>query len=346
MAEKKDTFIYSEEIRKLKNNSPSRLYLLYGQEEYLKGLFAAEIRKMLFPDGDDGFSYKLFSDSDFDVADIAEAVDSVPFLSNATLVEIRGFDINRYGEQLLSFLTDIPEYCTVLFIQNSDYTPDFRLKVNKYFRDHYSVFNISIQGQGELVRWIRKRFASEGKKIDREASEQLIFLSGSSMTGLIPEIKKISSSLVSDTVTINDVRSFAHRLPEADVFEMVECLTLGKTKSAVEKLSDLIESRSADPVQLLSVIGIQYKRLYASALARKHGKGADWLVACDAVKYDWIARKMLNMSSHYTIKQLENILMMLSDADYKMKTGADDNGELLIDVLIFLTSGAVNDQNS
>ncbi len=342
MAEKKDQFIYSEEIKKLKNNSVSRLYLLYGQEEYLKEVFTGEIRKALFPDGDDGFSYKRFSDPDFGVSDIAEAVDAVPFLSANTLVEIRDFDINRYGEQLLPIVTDIPEYCTVVFVQNSEYMPDFRLKLNKYLRDNYSVFNISVQGQNELVLWIRKRFAAEGKDIGREAAEQLIFLSGSSMNGLIPEIKKISASVAAGTVTADDVSRYAHHLPEADVFEMVECLSQGRTGNAVGMLSELIDSRSADPIQLLSIIASQYKRLYAVCLAKKLRKSADWLVSTEAVRFEWLAKKMLNMPVKYSEEQLESILGYLTDADFRMKTGTNDNSDILKDVFIFLTAEVEN----
>ena len=345
MADKKDAFVYSDEIRKLRNHTFSRLYLLYGQEEYLKEVFAGEIRKAILPEGDDAFSYKRFSDSDFEVSDIAEAVDAVPFLSESTLVEIRDFDINRYGEQLLQVVSDIPDYCTVVFIQNSEYVPDFRLKFNKYLRDHYSVFNITVQGQNELALWIRKRFAAEGKNIDREAAELLIFLSGSSMNGLIPEIKKIASSVSADTVTAGDVSRYAHHLPEADVFEMVSCLSQGRTKKGVSMLSELIDSRSEDPIKLLAIIASEYKRLYAVYMAKKHNKGAAWLMSAEAAKQDWLARKMLNAPLKYTEEQFENILNMLTDADFKLKTGYGDNSDILMDVLIFLTSEVTNVKN-
>ena len=342
MTEKKDQFIYSDEIKKLRNNSVSRLYLLYGQEEYLKEVFTGEIRKTIFPDGDDGFSYKRFSDSDYGVSDIAEAIDAVPFLSDHTLVEIRDFDINRYSEQLLPVITDIPEYCTVVFVQNSEYVPDFRLKLNKYIRDNCSVFNISVQGQNELVLWIRKRFAAEEKEIGREAAEQLIFLSGSSMNGLIPEIKKIAASVAGSAVTKDDVSRYAHHLPEADVFEMVECLSQGRTIKAVSMLSELIDSRSSDPIQLLSIIASQYKRLYAVYMAKKLKKGTDWLVSTEAVRFDWLARKMLNMQVRYSGEQLKSILNMFTEADFRMKTGTSDNSDILKDVLISLSAEVVN----
>ena len=338
MAEKKDQFIYSDEIRKLRNHDISRLYLLYGQEDYLKEVFSGEIKKTLFPEGDDGFSYKKFSDTDFVVSDIAEAIDAVPFLSEKTLVEIRDFDINRYGEQLLPVFSDIPEYCTVLLVQNSEYTPDFRLKTNKYLRDNYSVLNISVQGQNELTLWIRKRFGAEGKSIGREAAEQLIFLSGSSMSGLIPEIKKISASVKADTVETDDVRKYAHHLPEADVYEAVEQLSQGYVKKAAGMLSELLASKTAEPVQLLSIIALQYKRLYAVFTAKKHKKGTDWLISTEAVKFDWLARKMLYAPVKYTEEQFRRILSALAEADFRMKTGSGDNNDILKDMLIFLVS--------
>ena len=341
MAEKKDKFRYSEEKKKLDRQEISRCYLLYGPEEYLKEVFADNIRKAVLPD-DDGFSFKKFSDNDFDAADIDEAVNSVPFLSEHTLVEVHDLDLNKFGEQLLPVISDIPDYCTVVFIQNSEFSPDFRLKSNKYIRENYSVFNIAVQSQNELTRWISRRFAAEGKKIGAEAAEQLIFLSGSSMNGLIPEINKIASAVTGDMITPEDVTKYAHHLPEADVFEMVEKLSQGDNRAAVSMMAELLDSKSSEPIQLLAIIASQYKRLYAASIAKEEKKNADWLVSSEVVKFDWLARKLLNMGSRYSEERLADILCTLTDADYKMKTGAGDNTDVLKDVLIYLTAGGAD----
>ncbi len=347
MAEKKDLFIYSDEKKKLRSQIISRLYLLYGPEEYLKEVFTDDIRRAVISDMNDGFSYKKFCDSDFGITDIAEAVNAFPFLSEHTLVEIHDFDLNKYGEQMLPLISDIPDYCTVVFVQNSEYTPDFRLKSNKYIREHYAVFNISVQSQNELIRWIIRRFAAEGKTIGNEAAEQLIFVSGSSMNGLIPEIKKISSAVEADSVCAEDIVKYAHHLPEADVFEMVECLSQGKKHAAVRMLSELLDSKSADPIQLLSIISLQYKRLYAVKIARKENRGFEWLAASEVVRQDqtWLAKKLYNMRINYTDEQLEKVICTLSDADFSMKTGKGDNNDILKEVFILLTSEVANAEN-
>ncbi len=351
MTEKKDIFNYSNEKKKLCSNIVSKLYLLYGQEEYLKEVFTEDIRKAVLSDMDDGFSYTKFGDSDFDITEIARAVNTFPFLSDRTLVEIHDFDLNKNSEQLLPLLMDIPDYCTVVFVQNSEFTPDFRLKSNKYIRDNYTVFNISVQSQNDLVRWIKKRFAADGKKISEDAAEQLIFVSGSSMNGLIPEIKKIASSVEEDYVQTEDIMKYAHHLPEANVFQMVDCLSQGKKLSAAGMLNELLDAKTADPIQLLALFSMQYKRLYAVQLARKEKKGPDWLISSEILGKDqkqdqtWLAKKLFNMRISYSAEQLEKIICLLAETDYGMKTGRGDNIELLKDVFIRLVSEVANAEN-
>ena len=335
MAEGKDIFIYKTESARLKKEGPGRLYMLYGEEEYLKEVFQKEIRDAVFPDSAvNDFCYRKFSDTDFDRVSFEEAVNSLPFLADRILIEVNNCDINKLGEELLPVVKDLPEYCTVVFRQNSEFVPDFRLKFNKFLRESYSVFQFSVQPQNVLNAWIRKRFRAEGKEIGDQAIERLLFLSGVSMNGLIPDIHKIASSAEGETVSIADVDRMAHHLPEADIYEMVEHISGGEYTKAFALLSELLYSRDNDPIFLLSLIGSQFKRLYASAVAREEGKGAGYLLDAGVVKYDWLASRLYKTPSRFSISRLEKILSACSDADYRMKTSFSDSTEILKDLLI------------
>ena len=50
-----ENFNYNEQVRALKENGPKRLYFIWGPEDYLSDLFAAEIKKVCLPDGGDDF---------------------------------------------------------------------------------------------------------------------------------------------------------------------------------------------------------------------------------------------------------------------------------------------------
>ena len=117
MAKKEKTkFNYSLELRQLRENGPERLYLLYGEEDYLRERFVDELKKLCLSDEAD-FNYKRLDGPSIDLNDLAQAVDAIPFFSDRSFVEVRGFDINKCRdadcERLKSIVSDIPDYCTV-----------------------------------------------------------------------------------------------------------------------------------------------------------------------------------------------------------------------------------------
>ena len=95
MAKKdKPTFNYNLEIKRLKESGPDRLYLLYGQEDYLRERFVDELKKICSAD-DAGFNCKRIDGPSVDMNELSEAVDSVPFFAERSYVEVRGFDVNK-----------------------------------------------------------------------------------------------------------------------------------------------------------------------------------------------------------------------------------------------------------
>ena len=192
---KEEKLNYKQEILKLKAEGPSRLYLLWGKEDYLREQYLTQLKAVCIPDGETGFNFRRFDGPDLPSAQLREAVDAMPFLSDRSFVELRDVDINKLKEaqEVQEILTDIPDYCTVCFIQNADYEPDGRLKLVKTIREKGTELKFTQQGQGALIDWIARRYAACGKRIDFEAAQRLIFISGDLMNRLIPEIEKIAA---------------------------------------------------------------------------------------------------------------------------------------------------------
>ena len=110
MAKKNDEKLnYQSVLRKLKEKGPQQLYLLWGPEDYLREHFLTQIKSLCLPDGDDSFSYKRLNGPELDAIELQQAVDAVPFLSDRTLVELRGVDLNRLKDTdaVLKALSDI-----------------------------------------------------------------------------------------------------------------------------------------------------------------------------------------------------------------------------------------------
>ena len=92
MAKKEESTNYGALLSELRARGPQRLYLLWGPEDYLREQFLAALKKACLPEGEDDFSYKRLNGPELDALQLRNAMDSVPFLSERTLVEVRGAD--------------------------------------------------------------------------------------------------------------------------------------------------------------------------------------------------------------------------------------------------------------
>lgn len=332
MAKKeKPKFDYAAEVRRLKSEGPERLYLLCGEEDYLRQSFLCELKKLCLGDAEEEFNYRRLSGNP-EPRQLSEAVESAPFFSERTLAEVKDFDINACRdfqlEQLKEIFGDIPDYCTVVLLTPAGREPDGRLAAVKAVKKLGRYIEFTVQDQAALTLWIGKRFAALGKSIGRREAEQLIFSAGALMNRLIPEIEKIAAAVPGDTVTAGDIDELVQRLPEAEVFEFTDRLAAGRFDDAAKTLGELIRCRE-EPVKLLALIGSQVRRMYAAALALEKGAGREQLMELTGVKFDFILQKLRASARRFTVEQLRDMVELCAVYDYKLKSTGTDGSELL-----------------
>lgn len=335
---------YKSEVTTLKLEGPKRLYFLWGPEDYLREQFASELKKACLPDGEDDFSYKRFNGPELDYNELSIAVDSMPFMTERTFIELRNVDINRLKEpeKLADILKDIPDYCTLAFIQNATFEPDGRIKLIKTIRDSGYEIKFTQQAQDELVKWIRRRFVACGKDIELEAAYHLIFVSGDLMNRLIPEIEKVAAYAKGERVTVSDVDAVAIHIPEADVFDMTERISKKEYNIAFEILAELLSDKSNDPIMLLAIIGMQMRKLYAARLAIDMNLGVKYLMSVGKMKYEFIANKTMAAARGFSLEQLIRAVEICAETDYRMKSSSADDTELLREAVLRIAAGETN----
>lgn len=118
---------YKVQLRALRQQGPGCLYLLWGREDYLREQYLLQLKKLCIPGGEDDFSYRRFDGAELDFQALADAIDAVPFLSERTLVEVRGYDTNKCREEeadtLVRVISDLPDYCTLVFVMDTAFEP-------------------------------------------------------------------------------------------------------------------------------------------------------------------------------------------------------------------------------
>ena len=348
MAKKKEeAFNYPAELRTLKERGPERLYLLWGPEDYLREQYLFQLKKICLPEGEDDFSYKRIDGPALDANAFQQAVDAMPFMTEHTLIELRDVDINKLADAdaCMKTISDIPDYCTIVFVQNAEYEPDGRLRFVKTLRSEGKELKFTQQSQGMLTDWIVRRFAAAGKRIDLSAAQRLIFISGDLMSRLIPEIEKIAAYASTDKVTQEDVEAVANHIPEAVVFEMTELMAQKKVNSALSVLSELLADKNNEPIMMLAVLGKQMRQLYAARLALEKNLGTKYVIEVCSMKYDYIAAKLLTAAKGFTLTQLRRAVELCAETDYQMKSSGADPKELLKEAVLRIAAGESHAQN-
>ena len=348
MAKKKEeAFNYPAELRTLKERGPERLYLLWGPEDYLREQYLFQLKKICLPEGEDDFSYKRIDGPALDANAFQQAVDAMPFMTEHTLIELRDVDINKLADAdaCMKTISDIPDYCTIVFVQNAEYEPDGRLRFVKTLRSEGKELKFTQQSQGMLTDWIVRRFAAAGKRIDLSAAQRLIFISGDLMSRLIPEIEKIAAYAGTDKVTQEDVEAVANHIPEAVVFEMTELMAQKKVNSALSVLSELLADKNNEPIMMLAVLGKQMRQLYAARLALEKNLGTKYVMEVCSMKYDYIAAKLLTAAKGFTLTQLRRAVELCAETDYQMKSSGADPKELLKEAVLRIAAGESHAQN-
>ena len=335
---------YSAEVKKLKAEGPHNLYLLWGVEDYLREQYLIELKKLCLPEGEDSFSFKRFDGPELDVHEFAEAVDAIPFMTERSFVELRDVDINKLkdADAYLKVISDIPDYCTVAFVQNANYEPDGRTKLNKALRAKGTELKFTQQSQNMLEGWVGRRFAAAGKRIEREAVQRLIFISGDIMSRLIPEIEKIAGFAADDMVTVADVEAVAIPIPEAVVFEMTEHISRKDFNAAFRVLSQLLADKNNEPIFMLAVLAAHIRKLYGARIAIEERLGSKYVMDNCGVKLDFVANKLLASAQGFSLSQLKKAVEICAETDFRMKSSGIDSRELLKEAVLRIAAGESN----
>ena len=337
---------YNAEIRQLREQGPKNLYLLYGPEDYLREQYVTELKKRCLPEGEDSFSFKRLNGPELDASELQQAIDAMPFLTDRSFVEIRGVDLNRVKEPetILALLKDIPEYCTVALVQDTEFEPDGRLKLIKGIFEIGHRLQFNEQGQSALINWIARRFAAVGKGIELEAAQRLIFVSGDLMSKLIPEIEKVAAYAKGDKVTVADVEAVAHHLPEAVIFTMTDYIAEKKYNSAISVLAELLGDKNNEPIAMLAMLGMQMRRLYAARLALDRGEDTRWLMKEYGIRSEYPARILMRSARGFSLPQLKRAVEICAETDYRIKSSGQDDRELLKEAVLRIAAGESNAQ--
>ena len=302
-------------------------YIFHGEETYLRDHALARLREVLVPEAFSEFNYHKADGKALTVQALEEMAEAMPMMAERTLVVVSDWDLFRLPEEqrekLAAFLSDVPEYCCIVFLYDT-----IAYKPNRTMKKLCGALDAAVQTvefkplpQGELLAWIGRRVRERGKEIDRRTAEHLVFTCGELMTGLASEIDKLCAYASGKSVTTADIDAAADPVLSAEVFRLSDAVLNNDYDRASVILGDLLKMQT-EPIMILAALGSQLRRIYTARLALDSGKDRAWLMGLWGMRSDYPAKLLFSSARQTTAAWCTAAVKECQQSDRRMKSEA------------------------
>ncbi|MBI3129113.1 MAG: DNA polymerase III subunit delta [Candidatus Tectomicrobia bacterium] len=252
----------------LKKGKLSPLYLLHGPEALLRDQAVQAIRRAVLPKEAADFNYDRFHWPEAKAADVAAAAQTLPFMAERRLVEVRGFEQVKEEDAgvLLPLVERPPETAVLLFITDK---ADMRFTFFRKLAQAGVEVRLEAPSESELPEWARAQAAELGITLRLEAANLLVEMVERSLGRLRAELEKLATYVgPGGEAGEEEVREVVGRSRVDAMFKLGDTLAAGDTAGALVMLRRLCETESQ--YALVGMLRSQLRRwLSAKALSLK-----------------------------------------------------------------------------
>lgn len=247
----------------------SSLYLIYGDEAYLKQFYAARICERAVDDALRDFNFHRFEGKSVDYDALSDAVEAFPMMSERTCVLLKDIPIDAISQddrdKLMHILSDVPPTCTVvMWMDTVEVLPKKNAKWRSFIKDiapYADLVALDKRGRGDLVKLIRSGAEKRGCSIDADTAAYLVSLTGDDLTNLLRELEKLCAYKGAGEITPRDVDAVAVRTVEAVVFDLSKAMFAGDGARAFSILALLLRQKT-EPTVILGTLIACYVDIY------------------------------------------------------------------------------------
>lgn len=301
----------------IKTGNFRRVYLLCGDEAYLKIQYKDKLIKALNPD-DDTMNFSKYEGKGIEVREMIDLCETMPFFADyrVILVENSGFFKNKCDE-LADYIKTLPDYVRMVFVEEE---VDKRSRMYKAVKAEGRIVEFAKQDEKTLMRWAAGILGREGRKITTRDMEFLLTKTGTDMGNIRNELEKlIMFTMGRDVVTAEDIEEICTTRTENKIFEMVRAVTEKNQRKALDLYNDLLTLREP-PMRILFLLSKQFCQM---TLAKKmSGEGAAQSeIASRLGVPSFAVRNLLTCARAYSTEELEQAEEDFAESEEAVKTG-------------------------
>lgn len=313
----------------IKQGNFKQIYLLYGEERYLKRQYKERLRKALCGD-DDTMNTHFYEGKDISIGEIIDLAETLPFLAERRVIFLTDSGLFKSGGEKMAEYLASPNETTYFVFTESEI--DKRSKLFKTVSSRGYATEFAIQDENTLKRWVAGVLAKDNKKISEGTVQLLLSKTGTDMDNIQSELEKlICYCMERDVVTSEDVEAICTTRISNHIFDMINAIADRQQKRALELYYDLLALKEP-PMRILFLIARQCNMLLQTKELKARGYDNRTIGSKIGVP-PFIAGKYLTQASRFKTSLLRNAVQQCVETETAVKSGKM-NDRMSVEILI------------
>jgi len=261
-----DSLAFLERAAKAK---PLPIYVLHGDEDFLKRLVLDALKKIVLGTGDDLVGLSTHAGDEAQFLAVRDELETVPFLSPRRLVIVENADpfVTEFRAQLEKYVGQ-PAGTGTLVLDVKSWPSNTKLAK---LIDSAATIVCKAPDAHRLPHWcVQWTGSRHGKQLDLAAAQLLVELIGQEMGQLDQELTKLAIYVgKAQRIEVDDVDQLVGRSQAAKIFKVFDAIGAGLAGEALRIMDHAFE-QGDDPHRILGAFSMQLRRLAQAARLTRH----------------------------------------------------------------------------
>lgn len=316
-------------LQDIKNKEYSQIYLLHGEEAYLRKQYRDKMKEALVDEGDT-MNNHYYEGKGIKTEEIIDLAETLPFFASRRVIIIENSGwFQKGGDKIAEYLSGIPDTTYFVFVEIQ---VDKRSKLYKTVKNKGRIAEFSHQDEQTLKRWILGMLKKENKNITAANLQFLMERTGTEMAHIRTEMEKLLCYTMGKTeITREDIEEICTKRVQNQIFDMINAIADRNQKRALDLYYDLLTLKEP-PMRILALIGRQFNLLLQVKELRKKGYSTQ-IISEKTGLHGFIVGKYEKQAARFKTGELREALEACVETDENVKTGKM-NDVMSVEILI------------
>ena len=314
---------------------PAGPVLVRGDDDVLVRDTVRRVVSERLGDADRSLALAEFSGEDYELADLVDAAQTLPFLTERRVV--LGWGIHRFKAAelapLVAYLADPLESTDLVLVFQEGRIPK---ALSEAFKN---AGGTTIQpgpqsGRGGKRDWIDDQLARAGLRLDKAAAAQLEAQLGEDVGRLVPLLGTLAAVYGAEQrIGVEELAPFLGEAGAIPPWELTDAIDRGDVAEAVQRLRRLLGGGDRHPLQVMVTLTNHVERMLAlSGGPARNEKDAAVVLGLKGSTFP--ARKALDQSRKLGPVKIARAVNLLADADIDLRGTSAWEPQLVMEVLV------------